>query len=269
VDGTSEAGAPSRRSRTIRLAAAGVVLILGASWAAIQGWRSLSRAEALRIRDVRFTGLRHATADELIALSSVKVGDPLLLSDLAAMKVGLARHPWVRSVEVRRSLPPAVVVAVRERTAVALVDLGGLYLVDDEANVFKRAAAGDGLDLPVVTGIGRNDYVQRPAAVDPLLRGALALVRAWRDQDRDPATRISEIHLDPGEGTTLYLGREGTQVRLGSGDLPAKLARAEKVLSLLRSEGKKADVLHLDNRVHPSWVTVRLAASEQGKDGYR
>jgi cell division protein FtsQ len=254
----------------IRLVAVGAVLLAGASWGAVRGWAVLSRAEALRIRELRFEGLGHATADELLALSPVKAGDALLLADLGAMRQALARHPWIRAVEVRRAwMPPAVAVSVHERVAVALVELGGLYLVDGEANVFKRAAPGDGLDLPIITGIGRNDYVQRPAAVDPLLRGALALVRAWRDEGRDASTRLSEIHLDPGEGTTLYLGPEGTQVRLGSGDLPAKLARAEKVLSLLRGEGKKADVLHLDNRVHPSWVTVRLAASEQAKDGHR
>ena len=55
------------------------------------------------------------------------------------------------------------------------------------------------------------------------------------------------------------MGDEGTQVRLGTGDLEEKLARLEQVLSALRAEGKRAEVLHLDNRVHPSWVTVRLA----------
>ena len=51
------------------------------------------------------------------------------------------------------------------------------------------------------------------------------------------------------------------QVRLGTGDLEAKLARLEKVLSALRAEGRKAEVLHLENRLHPNWVTVRLAAN--------
>ena len=55
------------------------------------------------------------------------------------------------------------------------------------------------------------------------------------------------------------MGDEGTQVRLGTGDLEDELSRLGQVLSALRAEGKKADVLHLDNRIHPSWVTVRLA----------
>jgi cell division protein FtsQ len=195
----------------------------------------------------------------------VRRGDHLLAADLVAMKAALERHPWVRSAETCRRWPPAVAVKIRERVAAALVDLGGLYLVDEDGYVFKRAAAGDGLDLPVVTGIGRADYVQRRAAVEPMLKDALALVRTWREGPRDVTMRLSEIHVDPVDGTTLYIGDEGTQVRLGTGDLNGKLARLDRILAIVRAEGRKAEVLHLDNRVHPSWVTVRLAAAEPAK----
>lgn len=253
-----------------RMGRAALVLGLAAATVtgAIQGWRALDRAGALRIRTVRFEGLVRSTADELLALSPVKPGDQLVSADVDAMEQALGRHPWVRQVDVQRRWPPSLTVKVTERTATALVDLAGLYLVDGEANVFKRAAAGDGLDLPLVTGISRNDFLQRPAAVEPLLAGALALARAWREGGRDAMAPLSEIHVDPGDdGTTIYVGEEGTQVRLGSGDLPAKLSRLEKVLSALRAEGKKAEVLHLENRLHPSWVAVRLATTEQTSKG--
>jgi len=242
-------------------AALAILLAVGAAAGAVQGWRSLSRTHALRIRTIRFEGLVRSTADELLALSPVKPGDHLLSADVEAMENALGRHPWVRRIAIHRRWPPRLDVTVSERTAVALVDLAGLYLVDGEANVFKRAAAGDGLDLPLVTGIGRNDYLQRRAAVEPLLSGALALARAWREDGLDTVAELSEIHVDPGDGTTIYVGEEGTQVRLGSGDLTAKLLRLRNVLSALGAEGKKAEVLHLENRLHPSWVAVRLASA--------
>jgi cell division protein FtsQ len=96
--------------------------------------------------------------------------------------------------------------------------------------------------------------------VEPLLASALALARAWREGARDATARLSEIHVDP-DGTTIYLGEEGIEVRLGSGDLEAKLSRLERILSTLRAEGRKAEVLHLDNRLRPNRVTVRLAGS--------
>ncbi|HET9599757.1 MAG TPA: FtsQ-type POTRA domain-containing protein [Anaeromyxobacteraceae bacterium] len=225
----------------------------------LQAWRAVRESPAFRIRTIRFEGLSRATADELLALSPVKPGDHLLLADVASLEKALARHPWVRRLEVRRGWPPRLTVRVTERRAAALVELSGLYLVDDEGTPFKRAEPGDGLDLPVVTGIGRGEWVSHRADAEPLLAGALALARAWREADA--AAHLSEIHVDPGDGTTLYLGEEGLEVRLGSGDLDAKLSRLERILSTLRAEGKKAEVLHLDDRLHPNRVTVRLAGA--------
>jgi cell division protein FtsQ len=235
--------------------AAGAVAISAAALAP-RGWRLLHTAQALRIRTMRFEGLARATADELLALSPVKPGDPFLFVDVPSVEAALARHPWVKHVAARRVLPPALTVTIEERKPAALAELGGLYLVDDAGDVFKRAAPGDGLDLPLVTGLSRADYVQRRSAAEPLLAAALRLARAWRGEG---AGRLSEIHVDPGDGVTLYIGDDGAQVQLGTGDYEAKLARLEKVLSALRAEGKTAEVIHLDNRSRPSWVTVRLA----------
>jgi cell division protein FtsQ len=260
------------RARRLAFASLAIATLGGAGVGLVHLWRALRTSDALRVRAIRFEGLSRASADELLALSPAKPGDPIAFVDVAAAEAALARHPWVKRVEVRRTLDRALRVSVEERRPAALVDLGGLYLVDEGGDVFKRAAAGDGLDLPLVTGLSRADWVQRRGAAEPLLAGALALARAWQRRGPAAATRLSEIHVEPGDGVTLYVGDDGTEVRLGTGDYEAKLARLEKVLSVLGAEGKRAEVLHLENRLHPSWVTVRLAgaAAAQAKvDGGR
>jgi cell division protein FtsQ len=139
--------------------------------------------------------------------------------------------------------------------------------VDTSGEVFKRAVPGDGLDLPVVTGIGRDAWVERRAEVEPLLSGALALVDRWAERGLDRRSPISEIHLDAAYGTTLWAGGEGMEIRLGQGALPEKLARLEQVLAALEAEGRRAEVLHLDNRRRPDWVAVRLAGAGPGGGG--
>jgi cell division protein FtsQ len=244
------------RATIAALGLAGVALAAAASWGA---WHYLTHGAALRIAEIRFEGLSRATPDELAALSPVRPGDNIVASDLGAMERALARHPWVRSAEVRRRLPRALDVAVVERRPVALVELGGLYLVDREGEPFKRAQPGDGLDLPLVTGLDREDYVQRRAELEPVLTGALALVESYAATPLAATAPVSEVHLDLENGITLYVGEEGTQVRLGSGDLPRKLARLEQALAAVAANGRKAEVVHLDNRARPSWVTVRVA----------
>lgn len=224
-------------------------------------WRVAVSGGLLRIGEIRFEGLSRATAEELLELSPVAVGDHLLAVDPGAVAAALRRHPWIASAEVRRRLPAALEVSIVERRARALVDLGSLYLVDERGEVFKRATPGDGLDLPVVTGVGREDWVERRAEVEPLLVGALALLDRWAERGLDRRAPISEIHLDPDYGTILWAGDEGVEVRLGQGDLPEKLARLERVLAAVDAEGQRAEVLHLDNRRRPDWVAVRVSRS--------
>ncbi len=249
---------PGERLRTFSRALPS--LAAAAALAASLGlaWRYGVEGDLLRVREIRFSGLSRATAAELLELSPVQRGEHLLLADTGAMEAALLRHPWIAAAEVRRRLPPALDVTVTERRAAALVELGGLYLVDERGEVFKRAAPGDGLDLPVLTGIGREDWVERRAEIEPLLEAALALVARWSARGLDRRAPVSEIHLDPDYGTTLWAA-DGVEVRLGQGDLEEKLTRLERTLAALDAEGARAEVLHLDNRRHPDWVAVRLA----------
>ena len=113
----------------------------------------------------------------------------------------------------------------------------------------------------------REDYAQRRDAVEASLRGALALVDGYAREGLVPLAPIQEIHLDGDWGVTLYVGDEGTQVRLGQGDLPQKLGRLHRVLEALRAEGRKAEVIHLDDRTHPDRVGVRLAGGSSTQEG--
>jgi cell division protein FtsQ len=222
------------------------------------GWRVGVRGELLRVREVRFHGLSRATPEELLELSPSGRGDHLLAVDPAAVEAALRRHPWIATAEVRRRLPPALEVTVVEREAAALVRLDALYLVDRAGQVFKRATPGDGLDLPVISGLDRGAWVERRGDVEPLLSAALALLDRWTERGLDRRAPVSEIRVDPDYGTTVWAGEDGLEIRLGQGDLPEKLARLERVLAAVDAEGQRAAVLHLDNRRRPDWVAVRL-----------
>ena len=249
-----------------------LALLWGAGAAAlgVAGWygfRHLTQGDALRVAAVRVTGASRAAEADLLALSPVKPGHDLLTADVEGMERAMLRHPWVAAATVHRRLPRDLEIEVTEREPRLLVDLGGTYLVDRDAQVFKRAAPGDGLDLPVVTGFGRNDFAERRSAVENGLRGALALLDEWQREGLAPLAAVQEIHLDGDGGVTLYVGDEGTQVRLGQGDLPQKLGRLHRVLEALRAEGRRAEVIHLDNRSRPDRVTVRMSGSGAVQDG--
>jgi cell division protein FtsQ len=237
----------------------------GAGWAT---WAWGVRGELLRIREIRYLGISQVTAAALAELSPVRPGDHLLLADTEAMARALRRDPWVATVEIHRRLPPALEVVVTERQAAALVDLGGLYLVDVTGQVYKRAAPGDGLDLPVVTGLTREGFEDRDGGGESnRLRSALGLLGRWREAGLERRASVSEVHLDPVLGTTVYAGEEGMEIRLGQGDLPRKLERLDVLLARLETDGVQGEVIHLDNRRHPDWVAVRVKGRTGVVDG--
>jgi cell division protein FtsQ len=253
------------RAVLLALPTLGTLTVLGLS--AWLGWRYAVAGDLLRVREVRFEGASRARPEELAELCPAKPGDHLLLVDADLVARAVARHPWVAGVEVERVLPPALVVRITERRAVALAELGGLYLVDERGAVFKRAAPGDGLDLPVITGISRQDFLEDASEASPRLLAALALLRRWSEQKLDRRQPLSQVQLDPDYGTTVWAGEDGVEIRLGQGDLTEKLSRLERVLAAVRAEGRRPRVLHLDNRRRPDWVAVRFDDSPEGGPG--
>jgi cell division protein FtsQ len=248
---------PSVLRQGLRFAVLWALVAVALGALGVVGWRYLTAGESLRIRELTVSGASRASTADVVALSPVKAGDNLLAADVDAVAAAVARHPWVASATVHRRLPPALEVRVVEREPGALVDLGGLYLADRRGEVFKRAAAGDGLDLPLVTGFGRDDYLQRRLLVETQIRAALALLDEYDREGLTPMAAVSEVHVDGDGGVVLYVGDDGTQVRLGTGDLPQKLVRLRRVLEALRAEGRRAEVIHLDDRNHPDRVAVR------------
>lgn len=265
VDRAAQAAAVSLRARGAARVAAGLGLLALLAVGGRAAWREATTGKTLRIRAIDFHGLSQATPEELLELSPVRPGDNLLAADLDAMEAALRQQQWVAEARVERRLsPPALRVTVRENVAAAKVDLGALWLFDRQGRVFRRAEPGDGLDLPLVTGFTRQDYDQRRADVQPLLRSALGVLDDWAAAGLDRALPVSEVHLDGQDGVTVYAGEAGVQVRLGAGGIPTKLQRLKVVLDSLREKGEEPEVIHLDNRAHPGWVPLRARRSKGG-----
>src|SRR5262249_57160998 len=90
--------------------------------------------------------------------------------------------PWVLAARLWRRLPGTVVAEVVEHRPAAQVQLGGLYLLDGDGDLFKRAGPEDAVDLPLVTGLPRDAWLRDRGAAQLRLYGALRLLEAWRGE---------------------------------------------------------------------------------------
>lgn len=212
-------------------------------------WTWATHSPAFALRSITVTGTHRADGADLTRLAGLAEGENLFELDVGAATRAIEGHPWVRTARVTRHFPHGVSVEVEEHEPSALVSLGELYLVDKQGEPFKKLTAGDRLDLPLLTGLGREDYVKQPEATEALLREALEAASGFE--------RLSEIHLGQGELTVFTA--TGTEVRFGAEVSKEKLARWARVRAELKRRGLLAEVIHLDNRVRPGWVTVKVS----------
>jgi len=235
------------------LAAAALSGALGAG--AFHGYRWASNAPAFAIREIRFSGLTHASETELLARSGVKISDNLFRADLLQAARGIEGHPWVAATRLTRKLPGTVEINVLEHHPAALVQLGGLYVMDEQGRLFKRAAPEDALDLPIVSGLSRTG----PQRELRLLH-ALHFLDVWRAAGF-AVSDLSELRLEEDSAVTLF-ARDGDgvqEVRLSGSDWPLALRRLSSMRGALARRGEHAAKINLDNPARPAEAAATLA----------
>jgi cell division protein FtsQ len=242
--------------RTLAAAAVSAALSVGA-W---EAWRWATASQTFAVREIRFSGLQHALEPDLLQRSGLKLGGNLFRTDLSRAARGMETHPWVASVRLERRLPGEVLASVVEHRPAALVQLGALYVLDDEGRLFKRAAPEDALDLPILTGVSRDAWDERKPELQLRLFGALHLLDTWQASG-NPIAAVSEVRLDEDGGFTLF-AHDGTavqEVRLGSNEISLKLRRLAQVRAALARRGERASRIDLDNPARPDQAAATLA----------
>lgn len=218
----------------------------------------VTSSEHFEVRDIHLEGADRVGRDEILAAAGIAAGANVFEIDPEDAAAKIRALPWIRSATVRRRLPGEVSVKVQERTAAAIVELEGLYLVDGEGTLFKRLGENDPDDLPILTGLTRQAVVEHPEGAREAIQEALGLLAEYRDAGLEARSPASEVHRDGSAGWTIVLASDGTQVRLGTGPYRIKLARLGRLLQELSRKRLRAEYIFLDNRVRQDRATVKL-----------
>lgn len=235
------------------------VLVLGAvASGALAGARLVERyarsAEAFRTTEIAVAGQSRLTRGEVLDAAGLAIGQNVFEVSPEQARSGLEHQPWIAKADVVRRLPGSYRIRVTERHAAAVVVLDGTYLVDANGVIFKPVDATDPIDLPVITGLQAADTDERR----PLLAAALDFIREYRDAGLSTRETLGEIHVDPGDGLSVYVGADAAYVRLGQAPFERKLHRLRRVLDRLAADATRPAYVYLDNARRPDRVTVRV-----------
>lgn len=251
-------GRALRRSVPALVGAAVLATVGGTAWA---GYRFVTTSPRFAITKIEVTGNSHVPTEQIVASLPVRIGENVFSTDLDSVVRELRENPWIASVDAHRQLPHTLAIVVREHVPTAVVQLGGLYLVDTSGHPFKKAelAADDGAGLPIITGLNRAAYNANPDGTAAQIRDALDALTTWREGNADRPS-IGELHLDTHGGLTLVTYEHAITIELGDLDkqLPQRMQTFDATWAeLTNSERDRMRAIHLDARADQ--VTVAFA----------
>ena len=164
------------------------------------------RLPAFPLREVRITNaLKHVTAGQVEAVVTRELKGNFFTLDLALVRAGFEKLPWVRSVNVRRQWPDHIEVALEEH--VPLGRWGRAALVNTYGELFADAYDGN---LP--SFVGPPGSAKEIAIQFVYFQRSLATVGLTPVQVQVSARRAWQVKL--ASGITLELGRESIEARL-------------------------------------------------------
>ncbi|MBM4373054.1 MAG: FtsQ-type POTRA domain-containing protein [Deltaproteobacteria bacterium] len=225
------------------------------------------------LKEVRVQGLSHLTEEDVASAAGLRLGTSIMAYDPDEVEHALSREDWVRRVHVRRELPQTLVVDITERTPVAVLAAGDLFLVDDTATPFTRVSVREHPDLPVIS-LGSVESVRREdlrtLGLQEMLAEALALIAEYDRTGLGDDYPLEEISVDPVDGYRIYSRGGEVAFVLGKAPFVRKWGRLATILEDLDNRGAAPMTIRLDNELDPGRVAVQAAGLDlPGQDRRR
>lgn len=244
-----------------------LLLFLALGLSAKRIYHRLCQCDFFQITAVRIDGNRMTSKEQIAALSRVDIYSNLLAINVVQVQSLLESHPWIARAEVIRDWPNRLLINLKEKNPVALLNRGtGLFYLDSSGQIIAAASPAQELDFPVITGLENFPFNTAGAAQIPeLLQDVIDLLTlANRNNPMLPQQNISEIHIADKGGLVLYLLDRPFPIYLGSdGKISTRYYRLVKVLKDLYKTREFSEVSYI--RLDYQKDTILVGKHEAGR----
>lgn len=206
----------------------------------------LLASDMFRVDQVSVQGGDHLSDQQVVDLSDVRAGLNTFNLDLELIGHKIAENPWVRNAWVQRIFPRQIDIKIEERKPLAIINLGYLYYLDSQGEVFKVLDSTDSLDFPVVTGFDYQKIKQCDPRCASDLKRVVDLVTDLQQRKKFGLQQVSEIHREAGGGFALFTLADSVKVRLGRDEFTKKLDRLERIYVELQPRLSILDYIDLN-----------------------
>ena len=230
---TRDARSRPRQARRRRARWVALLLLLAAMGLAGGVTWALYDSSLFAVRSVTVTGTRLVPESEVLAVAGVRPGTPLIRVSTARVAARVLTITQVQGVQVTKTWPDRVVIAVRERTSALAVALsgGGFDLIDADG-VIVQSAATRPAGLPLFTTTAAASSLRG----DPDVAAAAAVLGELPASLR---SSVASVIAPSPDQVTLSLGTGVTILWGGADDAAAK---ARELAILMQTHARSYDV---------------------------
>ena len=214
------------------------MLIMVVSLAAVYGlYRLVYMGSAFEIERVVVEGSwNKLSGDEIAVRSGVKAGDNLFWISVDDVHERLRNVPWIEEVAVRRRLPDTLHIYVEEFTPVAILAANAFYFVDDDGTLIKEVDAGEGMDLPVLSGLSVTGTGEIGKDDSKRLKDMLSILDVFGRSRFGREDGIAELNYDDVRGYSIVTRNNPIRVLLGKRDLAERVRQVDRMIGAMTAD---------------------------------
>ncbi len=224
-------------------------------------WIEIQGSAYFHLKQIEVQASRHMSEAQIRESLSLNVPVNYFQFDTEEAKATLEERPWVLEAQVTKSLPDQLKISLRERVPAGILILETLHLVDSEGQVFVEAQVWEAKDLPIISGLSRDELLRAPEQAAARIKAALDLASLYRQQPLSKEKPLSDLYLDQVGRINLNLG--GTRVSIAWTASREKLDHLNKIFQKLEEREMDAEYIILSEDLRRA-VVKEIPKETQG-----
>jgi cell division protein FtsQ len=219
-----------------------VLLVAAVVWSKEKTTVLLQDVAGLKLEKVSVEGNHYLTEEEIVNAVALPLGENMFKLDLTEASERVKKMDWVDRVFIERRLPRSILISVREKKPVALLDNENIYGVDQEGRILSASPSLLREDLPLISGVSFPTEAVGTTRMAETLKPALNFFTFLRKKDPVLAQDVSEVNLaQPDSIKVTFI--DGIVATFDPSVGESELRRMALVLSDLNQKGKRAGTM--------------------------
>jgi len=175
------------------------------------------------LNKIIISGNQELKEEEIIYISGLELGSDILKISVLDIIEKLEQEPFIRQAQVYKRLPDCMIINIRERIPILIMNLNETYAIDNMGILLPGPR--DRKDLPVLTGIPSiitTDYGKTVS--QPQIRQGTGIISLIRKKYPEINLMITELHWsEESSGWIIKTGSGGGMIYLGQNDLKNRI----------------------------------------------